>query len=249
MDISAAIESIRQMKRISKADMSKALDMDFSQYSRQEKKGAKLTVEQVEKIANALGVTMIELLTWGEERITSGNAESESQLNHLKNRVAELEDRIKDKISIAHVLHARVDTYELAVSELLLGIEYHLAEEFGMGSITYQTVEGKFLRVDRVKGLLGKLHDDDNVDMDSVSCVEIDKKYLVKKAFEDGSLRVVLVELFGRGVIFEPEWISAAKKYTNVFRYNKYTASSQMLEDSEYAQPTNAFVPDETVDL
>lgn len=68
MDLSRAIESIRKEKRISKAEMAKMLDMDPSNYSRLEGRSDKLTIEQTSQIANALGVTLVDLLSWGEDK-------------------------------------------------------------------------------------------------------------------------------------------------------------------------------------
>lgn len=74
--------------------MAKALDMDFSQYSRQEKKGNKLTLEQIERIAEALGIRTIELLTWGEEQPSAvgDSVALAAELEQLKGRISELEE-------------------------------------------------------------------------------------------------------------------------------------------------------------
>jgi transcriptional regulator with XRE-family HTH domain len=91
VDLTSNIERIRKEKRLSKADMAKALEMDFSQYSRQEQKGNKLTVEQASKIADALGISLVELLTWGEEKKEEVQNESvallKSDIEDLKERV------------------------------------------------------------------------------------------------------------------------------------------------------------------
>lgn len=68
MTVTNKIAKIRETKGMSKADMAKALDMNFSNYHRLEGRGNKLTIEQVSSIAKVLGVSLIELLTWGEEK-------------------------------------------------------------------------------------------------------------------------------------------------------------------------------------
>ena len=103
MDIAKAIRSIRENKRLTKADVAKALDMDFSQYSRQEKKGNKLTLEQIDKIATALEVSRDHLLNHNPdnerrsiEAVLMEEAQSkeaeEEEIQRLQQRVMELEE-------------------------------------------------------------------------------------------------------------------------------------------------------------
>lgn len=105
MDLSDAIEHIRTAKKISKADMARALEMDSSYYVKFEKRGKKLSIEQLEAIAGALKVSVLQLLTWGEgqEPVVS-NAEEVAQLQkeneELKKRVKELEQAVRDKDKI-----------------------------------------------------------------------------------------------------------------------------------------------------
>lgn len=66
MSLSDKIKVLRELKNISKAEMSRILDLDPSNYNRYEKTGRDWTISQIEKIASALGVSVVELLT-GEE--------------------------------------------------------------------------------------------------------------------------------------------------------------------------------------
>jgi transcriptional regulator with XRE-family HTH domain len=62
MEISNNIIAIRTEKRIKQTEIAEKLGIEPPNYSRLEKRGKKLTVEQLEQIADALGVTMFDLL-------------------------------------------------------------------------------------------------------------------------------------------------------------------------------------------
>lgn len=87
MGISERITTARKAKGITQTFIAEKLEMDRGNYSKLEKRGSKMTVEQLQSIADALGVSIGELL--GIEQ-TPGGGEGEE-------RVLVLEDRIKDK--------------------------------------------------------------------------------------------------------------------------------------------------------
>ncbi|MFC5408956.1 helix-turn-helix domain-containing protein [Larkinella bovis] len=62
MELSDRIKAIREEKRIKLSEMATALGVDVSNYAKIEKKGKKLTLERLEEIAEALNVTLPELL-------------------------------------------------------------------------------------------------------------------------------------------------------------------------------------------
>lgn len=97
MTLSEKIAQVRETKKITKADMAKVLEMDFSNYHRLENRGDKLTLEQVGKIAQALGVSVMELLTWGEvEPQTQMSVDIAKENEKLREQVQELTDRLTD---------------------------------------------------------------------------------------------------------------------------------------------------------
>ena len=69
MNISERIKHIREIKKISQTDVANALMTERSNYHRLENRGKKLTLEQVELIANALQISVQELLGFGIEPI------------------------------------------------------------------------------------------------------------------------------------------------------------------------------------
>ena len=92
MNIGKEIRAHRERLKLNQTQIAEKIGLDTSSYARIEKKGNKLTVEQLEAIAGALGVAVVELLT-GEQPTGGNNEETE----RLKKRVRELEDRLRDK--------------------------------------------------------------------------------------------------------------------------------------------------------
>lgn len=115
------IISLRELKNISKAEMSRILDLDPSNYNKYEKIGRDWTINQIEKIAGALGVTVVELLT-GEEKPT----QNDERVSELEKRVSELEDRIKDKETLLDIYKSDLTKHK----EFLVGhFRYYVFEE------------------------------------------------------------------------------------------------------------------------
>lgn len=94
--LSQRIKSARITKGYSQVAMANMLGTDRANYHRLESRGSKLTIEQLERIAQALGVTAASMLT--EELIEIPQAVEENIA--LKARNKELEDRVRDKQQI-----------------------------------------------------------------------------------------------------------------------------------------------------
>lgn len=91
MDITDNIKRIREEKRLSQAELSRRLNLDPSAYFRLEKRGNKLTLEQVENFAKALEVAPFELVgITPPEKINDSN-EKDVEIAGLKKRIGELE--------------------------------------------------------------------------------------------------------------------------------------------------------------
>lgn len=84
MNLSLNIKKLREAKRLTQNDIAERIGVDGSNYAKQEKRGNKLSIEQLEKIALALGVTVQELM-FGEAVGDTGLIEK------LKTEIAELE--------------------------------------------------------------------------------------------------------------------------------------------------------------
>ncbi len=72
MDISKTIRSIREEKRLTQLDMAEKLKMERSNYARLEARGNKLSFEQIEQIASALGVNTLEIITGEPQKKDDG---------------------------------------------------------------------------------------------------------------------------------------------------------------------------------
>lgn len=86
MGISENIKRLREEKGISQSKFAELIGMERTNYFRLEKRGNKLTIEQLEKIAGALGVSVIELLTGEEQKV-----QDSEEVERLKEKIKELE--------------------------------------------------------------------------------------------------------------------------------------------------------------
>lgn len=108
MDIVKSIVAIRESKGLKQSEIASKMDIDQPNYSRLEKRGEKLSVEQLRAIANALEVSLNEIL----------NLETPSEkekLKELEKRNEELETAVKNNQSI-------IDSYEFDIDMLLEGL-------------------------------------------------------------------------------------------------------------------------------
>jgi transcriptional regulator with XRE-family HTH domain len=78
MDISKRIKQIREEKGFKQSEIADKIGVEQSNYARFEKRGKKLTIEQLEGIANALEVSVKEILFGGD------NIGNESEFIRLK---------------------------------------------------------------------------------------------------------------------------------------------------------------------
>jgi transcriptional regulator with XRE-family HTH domain len=117
MDISSKIKAIRETKKIKQIDIANILDLDPSYYFRLEKRGDKLTIEQLEKIAGALGVSVIELLTGEQQTVKSDERvkELEEENKQLNEWLYNSADRqIRTQILIEDAFRYFLRQYEAA---------------------------------------------------------------------------------------------------------------------------------------
>lgn len=133
MDISKNIKAVREERKISQSEIARRLGVEPTNYPRMEKRGNKLTIEQLEKIAKALGVTAIELMT-GEAQ----KEKDDERIIELERRIKELEDRIKDKESLLFSYKDRLATvdYNFRISHTILrGVFFTLKESLDKNSM------------------------------------------------------------------------------------------------------------------
>ncbi len=123
--VSQRIKEIRAQKGIPQAEMAKALDLDRSNYHRIENRGEKLSVEVLDRIARTLDVPL-ELLITGKTR--DDLRAEEQELISLRQRVADLEEQLRDKQKLMEFYEARA----LAIRQYILDMIYMTAVVLNM---------------------------------------------------------------------------------------------------------------------
>lgn len=88
MDIASNIKAIRKVKGITPTMMAKELGIEVTNYPKFENRGNQLTYNNLERISNALGVTVVELITW-EDNKESTQEEKQSNKD-LQSKIREL---------------------------------------------------------------------------------------------------------------------------------------------------------------
>lgn len=116
MDISDAIRLIREEKRLRQVDVASALGTDQSNYAYLEKRGDKLTIEQLRKIADALGVTIKDILFYGQNIIDETVVGMQAKLRECAQQKEEL--RI-EKEKLNRMVHKVAYDQGLIVKEML----------------------------------------------------------------------------------------------------------------------------------
>jgi transcriptional regulator with XRE-family HTH domain len=125
MELSERIAHLRESKGVKQYEVANALGVEPPNYSRLEKRGDKLSIEQLKAIAAALSVTLNELLGLDSPVENEG-------------KIAELEKTIKDKEAI-------INSYENDELVLLMGLGSDIVSFFsaskagGSVSILYES--------------------------------------------------------------------------------------------------------------
>lgn len=95
MDISNSIIKIRTEKHLKQSDIADRLGIERSNYARLEKRGSKLTIEQLEQIAKAMDVTLLDIL------YPEHTMKKDPELSVLEKQNKDLEN--KNKIAIRYL--------------------------------------------------------------------------------------------------------------------------------------------------
>ena len=115
MTLTEKIKKVRKERRLSQADVAVLIDTDKGNYHRLETRGDKLSIDQTARIAEAFGMTLIELLLYGEGGKTDEPISTEEtdrlkeEVTQLRGRVEELKEQITDKKIIQDELKKRVE--------------------------------------------------------------------------------------------------------------------------------------------
>jgi transcriptional regulator with XRE-family HTH domain len=101
MNLSERIKREREKRGIKQVDMADALNIERSNYTRLENRGNKMTLDQIQAIANVIGISVNELMgienNVAETKIEIKETSNDYQSVELNKRITELENIIKDK--------------------------------------------------------------------------------------------------------------------------------------------------------
>jgi transcriptional regulator with XRE-family HTH domain len=164
MDISKTIRTVREEKRLTQLEVAEKLQMERSNYARLEARGNKLSVEQLEQIAVALGVSVVELITGEAKKV-----EDRGRLKELEKRVDELEKTInlyeilqetsKNQIHLLADILLKCFLYLIYTEEILKPIEDYLKDpksdiEFDLDTFHKAMLEGKRLSNEQIESII-----------------------------------------------------------------------------------------------
>lgn len=148
MDISKNIISIRESKGIKQYEVAEKLGIEPPNYSRLEKRGDKLTIEQLKKIADALGVVYLDFFGLDSKS-------TKDSTDYLK-RIEELEDRIKDKNIIISQNISLIKNIETRLATNIQILISCIAEQHNLVNVELTSPKGNILveSKDYIKGML-----------------------------------------------------------------------------------------------
>ena len=167
MDLSKNIKTIREKLKMKQSEIAKKLEMEPPNYSRLESRGNKLTFEQLEQIASALGVSVLEIIQHGESQedfteivndLKRENTAIKEALNTLKSENGMLKELLEDKKQIIALL---TDEHYFALYSLVSLIGDDLYDELDLRHPELKNTpkleeifEKEFWELDAIKKLL-----------------------------------------------------------------------------------------------
>jgi transcriptional regulator with XRE-family HTH domain len=116
------IKAIRKSKNISQADIADKLGMYPANYGKLENGLTQLTIERLEQLAGIFGMTVIEILQYGQG-VESVKVDSE-KVKELENKIRKLEQWLHDKNTIIEFQRNKINANELTKYGGVLQKEY-----------------------------------------------------------------------------------------------------------------------------
>ena len=142
MDMSKTIIKIRESKGLKQSEVAARMGLDQPNYSRLEKRGIKLTLEQIEKFANALDVSPnliigleVEEMSNKDERdsLSKQNDDFKKRIEELEARLSSTEEanKVKDELNAIkqNQILAKTKLIQEKITEKMLERMYEIAQE------------------------------------------------------------------------------------------------------------------------
>ena len=159
MELAIIIRDIREELRLSQAEVARRMEVDPPTYHRLEKRGEKLSVEQLTHIARAFELSVVEILTWGPGRAIWGQRESIKMRDDI-----DMEDDLRAEI---YDLKTKLDRANGVIDALVFSFnkerELKEARERYMKTSSHEDLEEKEFEkikrdheelIDEAKGIL-----------------------------------------------------------------------------------------------
>lgn len=231
MDISKAIRTIREEKRLTQLEVAETLKMERSNYARLESRGNKLTVEQLEQIANVLGVSVMKLLFGDSE-----NIDKTEKLNVLDARVKELESVIKDKDKIiANVENNYNKLFELieaaCSAEIIASVIYH-----GVGKMKVKVIPKGHTEIVSYEEYRKGAENEQYEYLESINELVLTDEELVTvfASVLNGTFDFTKTQLFLNGFFDNSMFAKLVKRFTNIAMKQELFKWNDMGEDEGF---------------
>jgi transcriptional regulator with XRE-family HTH domain len=115
MDIPKRIKDIREAKNLKQYEVAERIGVEPPQYNKWEKRGKKLTIEQLESIAVALGVSLKDIL-FGEDAATATTPTHEYKSQFEKSQLQKafvIDNALKFILNLDHLLPQQALKYAI----------------------------------------------------------------------------------------------------------------------------------------
>ena len=136
MDLAEKIKREREKRGIKQVDMANALNLERSNYTRMENRGSKMTLDQIQGIAEVIGISVLELMDIEIPKLEEKNETRENdnikKIKFLEKRIEELEDRIGDKNIIIKNSYNKLDIISEVINDLIEEYIYGKANKWGL---------------------------------------------------------------------------------------------------------------------
>lgn len=132
MNITKKIREIRENKGLTQTDMGDKLGLEQSNYGRLERRGDKLTIEQLQQIASALGVTIKEIL------FSENGSVSEVEIEYIRKELELLKARLEDKEKLQKELYNQMGRFKGVIGRFLLNKFRDIAKSKGWWKFVFK---------------------------------------------------------------------------------------------------------------
>lgn len=204
MNVIENIQRIRGEKRISQAEMAEKLGIAQNNYGKIERGITELTVERLYKIAEILGSSPSEIL--GLENLKLEENKENKKKEDLEKRIAELEDRIKDRNTLIDNSINKLDNIIEITNDLIVRYVYSKAEEFGL--LTFEEADDEFGK------RLDKIFKSNGIKIKGSILTE-NMKVILEKAYQTDSETLSYVCIMG---LMVGSKIEEMKQIVNIFK-------------------------------